>query len=275
MLERRIDAVETGKFSLKVPRLRGLRLRLPGKPFHATPEFFFQEEGETEFLFPEESFCVRPGETCIVPGGMPHGEDWREECFLNGIVMFQPEGFSVHYGYREGGKRIGPLDRFTFPAHLKIQEYAAEIGLALDGGMEPSAPLVRGLFLALLGRLREGVRGTPLHDPVVHPLLRRCHTLLEMEFARHGLSVEWLAGELGCTPDHLSRLFRRQSGQRLMDYLHRKRIDYAKHLLLHGQFNIAETAWACGFANVSYFNKIFRSLTGMSPGNFRRYREEI
>ncbi len=272
IVERRIGEVEAGEFSLKVPRLRGLRLRLPGKPFHATPELFLQEQGDLDFEFPEERLSLLAGETCIVPSGMPHLERWhaRGAPFLNMIVMFQRDGIAIHHGYGGGCIRVGPLDRFTLPGHLKIVEHADEISGRLDGGMTPREPVTRGLYLALLGRLREGLLSRPVDSPEIHPVLRRCHALLETDFTRPDFSVEGVAAKLGCSADHLSRTFRKHSGRRLIEYVLQKRIDYARHLLKESRFNIAEVAWACGFANTSYFNRVFRSLTAMTPGAFRK-----
>lgn len=47
-----------------------------------------------------------------------------------------------------------------------------------------------------------------------------------------------------------------------------KRIDRAKQMLVEGVDNISEIAYECGFANVSYFSKTFKTATGSSPSQF-------
>ena len=42
------------------------------------------------------------------------------------------------------------------------------------------------------------------------------------------------------------------------------------HLLQVSQLSVKEIAGACGFADCSYFCRIFREALGMSPGSFRR-----
>ncbi|HEY8966897.1 MAG TPA: AraC family transcriptional regulator, partial [Candidatus Methylacidiphilales bacterium] len=258
---------------LRAPKSRGLRLRLPGKPFHATPEFFFQEGGTTRFELPSETAAVGPGGAFLVPAGMPHGEAWTGRAFLNLIVMFQPEGFSLHLGYRENGQgplRCGPIDRFPGPERIAALRYAEEIAdLTREG--EPDGPLLRGLYQALLGRLLRGMRPDgPGDDGAGDDLVAGCLAMIDVHFARLDFSVAWLARELHCSPDHLSRRFRRATGTRLVEAVHRRRVEHARALLRDSDMNVAEIAWASGFSQPSYFNRIFRAATGLTPKELRR-----
>ncbi len=264
MLERRIVATASGESSLRVPAPRGLRRRMPGRPFHDDAEWFFQESGTLHFEFPEEQLTLRAGECGLVPAGMPHGERWSGR-FLNVIYMAQPDGYSLHVGYLDNGMRCGPADRFYGPTE-KLGGYAAELAAsAPDAG---ARRLRQGLLLALLSRLREGLDCTTPDAAVERPLLRRCEDLLDAHFCRLDFSVEWLAANLGCTPDHLSRAYRRQHGRRLIESLHDRRVGKARALLRSTTLGVAEVAWACGYSSPSYFNRVFRLRTGQTPRDF-------
>lgn len=257
---------------LRVPRLAGLRERLPEMPFHASPEIFFQERGRARFTFPRESFRLEPGEMALVPRGMPHGEEWSGD-FANIIVMFRPEGLLWTRGYREGTRRrIVPPD--SFPGPPRPAEYCDEIAESLHRGAAAGGPVVRGLLLALLGRLRETLERpeAPAAEAPAHPLLGPCRALIAAHFTRPDLSVQWIARELGCSADHLSRMYRRQTGRRLIHAIHHHRVAHARQLLGEGTYRIAEVAWACGFVTPSYFNRIFRAFTGKTPRAFRENR---
>jgi AraC-like DNA-binding protein len=267
LLDRRLGRSAAVARSLRVPRLRGMRLRSAGKPFHATPELFFQEAGTTRFRLPEERLTLRAGHEALIPAGMPHGEVWQGREFLNVIMMIQEDGFSLHLGFVDGGPRCGPVDRFRSDARLTLIRYAEELAEA------PAATFGRrlreGIYLALLARLREGLNRGALSAPCDSPLLQRCLTLIDVHFARMDFSVIWLARELSCSADHLSRTFRRRTGQRLISFIHQKRIEHARRLLRASDMNIAETAWACGFSQASYFNRIFRAYTATPPLLYR------
>lgn len=265
VLERRIEETARGETRLRVPALRGLRRRLPGKPFHGDPEFFFQEGGAVAFELPEEAFTLRAGEAALIPAGLPHGERWSGR-FFNVIFMVQPDGFSLHVGYLEGGPKCGPADRFIGPTETLVR-YAEELAAGGAGGPADEW-LRRGLMLAFLSRLRASLdRDTPA-AAVGAPLLRRCQELMDTHYARLDFSVEWLAANLGCSPDHLSRVFRRRTGKRLIETMHDLRIERARGLLRGSTMGVAEVAWACGYARPSYFNRAFRARTGQTPREF-------
>jgi AraC-like DNA-binding protein len=274
VLERRAAESGAGKFLLRVPDSRGLRLRLPGKPFHSTPELFFQEGGRTRFLLPHQSFEVGPRGAALIPAGMPHGEQWSGAFFLNIIVMFQPESFSLHVGClpnRKGPIRCSPVDRFAYPGRFAMIRYLEEI--VQETGTGPAAKRLRaGLQAALLSRLLQAL--DPAGSPAVAPkkedlLLRRSREMIDVYFSRMDFSVIWLARELGCSADHLSRRFRARTGRRLIEAVHRRRIDHAMQILRESDMSVAEAAWACGFSRPSHFNRVFKALTGTTPKMFR------
>lgn len=273
ILEQRARSARAGRFTLKVPRLRGLRLRMAGKPFHASPELFFQEVGRTRFLLPSQTVVVAPREVALMPAGMPHGEQWSGPLFLNIIVMFQPESFSLHLGYFEGGKgplRCGPIDLFPSPGRFAMVRYAEEIADE-SSSSRVEACLRHGLYLALLSRLLKGIAAanSPRTGSRGELLWVRCQEMIDVHFARLDFSVTRLAWELKCSPDHLSRRFRAQTGRRLIEAVHRRRVDHACHLLRESTMNVAEIAWACGFTRPSHFNRVFKGIMGATPRVFR------
>ncbi len=69
---------------------------------------------------------------------------------------------------------------------------------------------------------------------------------------------------------HFRRLFVAVTGTSPADYRIKKRILRAKDLLASGLYSVGETARETGFSDPSYFSRVFRAHTGLSPGAFRR-----
>ena len=57
--------------------------------------------------------------------------------------------------------------------------------------------------------------------------------------------------------------------------MHEKRIERAQYLMITTQMTFAEIAAQAGFENVFYFSKIFKKITGMSPGTYRKQMDII
>lgn len=78
-----------------------------------------------------------------------------------------------------------------------------------------------------------------------------------------------LAEAQGINASYLSALFRRETGETVTDYVNRKRVDLAVHLLSTTGLQVQTVAQHCGFADVHYFSKVFKKLTGQTPRQFR------
>lgn len=100
-------------------------------------------------------------------------------------------------------------------------------------------------------------------------LISRCKALI-MRDLHSRLSVRDLAKELDITPDYLSRLFLREEGIKLTDYITQEKIRSAKGLLVYSQNSYETIAHSLGFSSQSHFGQTFKKLTGMTP---RQYRE--
>ena len=78
-----------------------------------------------------------------------------------------------------------------------------------------------------------------------------------------------MSKNLGVTSPYLSMLFKHVTGLTFRDYLNKVRVEDAKRLLISTDYQIMEIAVACGFNDQSYFTKVFKKYTGLSPRNFR------
>lgn len=79
-----------------------------------------------------------------------------------------------------------------------------------------------------------------------------------------------IAERLNYHPNYLNRLMLQHTGRTLHQYLLQYRFDQAISLLTLTDLPIAEVAARSGFADVSHFSRLFRKMTGQSPGQFRK-----
>ncbi|MDR3188787.1 MAG: AraC family transcriptional regulator [Prevotellaceae bacterium] len=78
-----------------------------------------------------------------------------------------------------------------------------------------------------------------------------------------------LADLIKMTPVAFSRFFKLRTGEGLMDYVIAIRLGHATRLLVDSTMSISEICYACGFNNISNFNRIFKKRKGCSPKEFR------
>lgn len=96
---------------------------------------------------------------------------------------------------------------------------------------------------------------------------------METHFASP-LTLEDIGREVGMDRFSLCRYYRESQGITVMDQLKRIRIAKAKQYLRHASSSVEEIGALCGYNSPSYFGKIFREETGVSPREYReRYRK--
>ncbi len=82
------------------------------------------------------------------------------------------------------------------------------------------------------------------------------------------LCLESLADLCGVTKYHLSREFKKHTGQTVFSYLNTLRCQNAKILISNGM-NITEAAYASGFDSLSYFSRTYKKKMGQSPSKIK------
>lgn len=88
------------------------------------------------------------------------------------------------------------------------------------------------------------------------------------------LGRQELAEMVHLNPDYLSRLFKRETGLSLIQFILQERILLAKHMLLETSVPISLIALKTGFTNFSYFSQVFKRETDLSPQEFRKEQSE-
>ena len=154
----------------------------------------------------------------------------------------------------------------------------------------------RTIFEALISHLvrRGNAKGDHFIDAKLHELIyllkkdgernlyiRRRSTAKENRSVQHAISyikenfskeisLAELALLVGYSPNHVQRIFTEIMGSSPREYLEGVRVEHAKYLLAQNEKSLSEIAQDCGFSTQSYFSKIFRRHTFISPGEFRK-----
>jgi YesN/AraC family two-component response regulator len=101
--------------------------------------------------------------------------------------------------------------------------------------------------------------------------LRKAERYIWDHYTRR-ISLQEIAAISGLSAPYFSTIFKEEMGENLSSYLNRLRVEKAGHLLIETDLSLSEIAGSCGFEDQSWFSKIFKSYTGISPGKYRAQR---
>lgn len=88
------------------------------------------------------------------------------------------------------------------------------------------------------------------------------------------ITLELAAEAAGISACHLSRIFKKETGMSLVDYVQKERVEAARHMLIYSDYTLAAISQYLNFSTQSYFIKIFKKHIGMTPGQYRKFYRE-
>ena len=92
----------------------------------------------------------------------------------------------------------------------------------------------------------------------------------------HKISLEDVGELVGMSASSVSRFFKQRTRHNFWDYLNGFRIDRAAQMMIETEHTISEISYACGFNNISNFNRVFRERIGTTPSDYRnKFKESI
>jgi transcriptional regulator GlxA family with amidase domain len=155
--------------------------------------------------------------------------------------------------------------RLPQPVFNQLAALLAEI----SGTREQAGLFNAGLAYALLTAWRyfERAADVPVHD--VHPAVEKAARHIRDHDSAVGLPE--LARHAGLSAARLSRLFKQQTGIALVDFRNRQRVEKFLALYRTGQrLTMLDAALAAGFGSYPQFHRVFKRVTGRSPGGLRQ-----
>ncbi|WP_339206937.1 AraC family transcriptional regulator [Paenibacillus sp. FSL K6-3182] len=106
---------------------------------------------------------------------------------------------------------------------------------------------------------------TDLKSQVVEHVL---HNLNDMNISLTSISLAF-----DINPTYLSRFFKEQTGENLVDFVNKRRVDKVKSLLAETNHAIQDIAEQCGFASSQSLLRVFKKYEGITPGQYRQSRD--
>ena len=94
------------------------------------------------------------------------------------------------------------------------------------------------------------------------------------EHFEENLSLSSLSAQFHVESSYFSKMFRKETGENLMLYICKKRMEKAIEYMKNSERSLTEIAFMVGYDDYTYFNKVFRKMMNISPREFRNQLED-
>ena len=223
-----------------------------------------------------ENFSVGPNTIFLLSPGQIHNFVFTPE--TRGFAVYFTNEFYLHYA------RERHLDKMPFFRSLQPQLYVKtteekmksltvvlnEMLLEYCRDWKAKEDVLRNLLDVFLIRLHRlwnhdyRIKGKVTSAVQVRKLMQ----FIEVHY-RHGLTAGDYAGLMNITLNHLNTLCKQSISFTVTDLVQNRILVEAKRLLAYTDYPVKKIATEMGFKDSSYFLRVFKKKTGMTPDQFR------
>ncbi|PZD97406.1 hypothetical protein DNH61_03400 [Paenibacillus sambharensis] len=138
------------------------------------------------------------------------------------------------------------------------------------GGTARELSAVSELYQKALRQIGVLEQGPEKNEPEakLHRIIRMAKETIDKEYASE-LTLTALSEKLFVHPNYLSSLFKAETGQTFSQYVTRTRMQHARRLLRETNLKIYQISSEVGYSDQVHFSRVFKSLEGMNPYEYR------
>ncbi|MBP3578505.1 MAG: AraC family transcriptional regulator [Lachnospiraceae bacterium] len=237
---------------------------------HKEFEIYYMKEGSCTYHIKEYTFKVKPGDVILIPGNTSHRTTYggvaHSRLLVNCSEAYIPAPVLERIG------TIGYLYR-NHKVISQLEELFAKIEHEYSHADTLSAEVLKCFTAELMFVI--------LRHKNEHEIKRESNDFVStvQEYIQNNymndVKLSSIAEMLSVSQEHLSRVFKQETGIGFKEYLTGFRLQKAEDMLKYETGRaVSEVAYACGFNDGNYFSYIFKKTYGVSPTEVRRKKEE-
>ncbi len=254
---------------------------MPKAHFHDRFEILLPLSGQTQFFINKDIYCLKPKSLVfIAAGSLHHSFSENQLAYERYVLQFGPailKKFSSEQtdllSFLNNSNLVMQLSEANF-VHIKnlfdICYNFKQEGFGADLKRQMA-------FLAIILHISSLID----QKESVHPDLNANYSKISPVIAYldshlcEDISLDFLANKFYINKYYLCHLFKEASGFTILEYLNNRRIIYAGRLLRQG-YSVQKAGEEAGFSGVSTFIRVFKKITGLSPGQYaKRYKNTL
>lgn len=232
------------------------------KHYHSLCEIYYLEEGDCKYLVEEKLVEISSGDLVFIPKGIIHKTVY-DNIYSRLLINCSDDylkGFDIQkafvYRNKQYSSEIYSILKNIEKEHLNSDSFSDRL---IEGYMQQ--------ILAIVSRTVNEFENTRVQNK---------YALKVLDYLRNNytgeITLSSLAEKFSVSPEHLSRIFKKETGLGFNEYLSLLRLKKAESILkLDTRMSISEIAFACGFNDSNYFCEKFKTVYGMPPKKFQKF----
>ena len=245
---------------------------------HKELEILYCPNDYGTYFINDHQYHIEPGDVFIVNGNEFHQPILKNPCSSGArVIYFDPVFIGsevVNQPWRNAFLFASRLKSHKQTNDRRLHALFSEFQTAYESDSAGWAYLCKGILSHILALIGDEFlkRTTGESDDHFSPEILEFGAVIEhiMQHLDGPIRAESLYRLAGLSKSQFSQKFRNTFGVSVSHYIQRERINRSMALLLSSPLTITEISLACGFNWLGYFNRAFKTHTGMSPSQYRK-----
>ena len=251
--------------------------------YHSVLELVYIQKGEGVRFVGDNISRFESGDLVLLGTNLPHV--WKsDEKYFDGTVKSKVSAIVLHFPFNYFGESMWDMPEFS---EIKELLREASRGIVFDIGVKhPAKKQIQKMLhqnpleqlLSLTRLLSEMIRiedrkilsGVHFAENYSLNKSKRIDTIYDfvLKNFENEVKLDRAAESVHMTPASFCRFFKQKTGKSFSEFTNEVRIRYACRLLIEGELSVSEVCFKSGYKSLSYFNRKFKSITGVNPSGF-------
>ena len=256
--------------SIACERISGVNDNMHQNHYHEYYEIYFLESGERYHILHDSKYAMQPGELILFSPYVLHRSYGDQNVPFKRLVLY----FSASQIDSPQLKDALDHGNGLYRPEAKNQKEIHDLLQTLLNEQDDSSVFRSGYMHTLLNMLLFSIM-LQVHkeEPAKKEQFDRMRQVISYIHTHYqeDISLEQLAKIFYISPYYLCREFKRHMDCTMVQYLNVTRIMNAQRKLVETDLNITQVSQETGFSNLTHFNRVFKSVTGMTPSGYQKH----
>lgn len=255
--------IQNEEFYFSSTRSVGIQVN---KHHHSLFEIYYMRDGTCSYLIDNSIYDVIPGDIVLIPSGIIHkanyGKNYHTRLLINCSEGYIPDTVK---------KVIAP--NLYLYRNRNTQKEIEDIYIKIEREIRVNDEYRDGILFSLTQELFYIIARN--HDKVVktsngNTFIEDCLKYVQDNYSQP-ITLTDVAKKHSVSAEHLSRMFKRETGFGFNEFVNLVRLQKAEDMLKNENGKtVSEIAYACGFNDSNYFSVTFKKTYGKTPSAFKK-----
>lgn len=215
-------------------------------------------DGRLEYIYKDEYVTLHPGDAILFPQGSVRQRIYTNipTYYASINVQFSTPFIPSVEGYLQKCVRSNTL--------LMLEQFSRDFDSVSPRKQEKCADIFSYLYHQLLETVLDK------ENPHVKSIKQYVFSNLS-----EPLTIGDISENVHLAPTYLCHLFKKETGQTVVEYITLQKIDLAKRLMIVKELPLYDIAERCGFGDYKHFSHTFKKVVGISPIKYRKAKQIV